>query len=246
VRYVKRQDLAGAVETDLARRQTDVDATSNRPGFDAQSVWSAARQSDTIKTVIAVLQAMMGDRQRCMYCLDSHGTDIEHFWPKTPYPGKMFRWLNLLLCCAECGRFKGKQFPLSATGAPLIIDPTAENPWDHLEFDPKTGNIVARFDSVANAYSPKGQEIVTVLNLDRREAMANGYKRTWRRIKGVVDAALNEVHPVADTLIAKLREADDHGLLAWCLNGSGRNDHPFAELRQRYPEIWSTCVATFI
>jgi hypothetical protein len=27
-----------------------------------------------------------------MYCLDSHATDIEHFWPKTPYPQRMFVW----------------------------------------------------------------------------------------------------------------------------------------------------------
>lgn len=246
MRYVTRQALPDVVEADLARRQTDVDASIDDAGFDAQTIWSAARSSDTMKTVVGVLRAMMGERQRCMYCLDSHGTDIEHFWPKTPYPQRMFRWLNLLLCCAECGRFKGKKFPLSAAGAPMLIDPTSENPWDYLEFDPKTGNIIARFDLAANDYSTKGQKTVEILKLDRREAMANGYKRTWRRIRDVVDAALNEGSPPRDVLIEKLRETDDHGLLAWCFGGSGKNDYPFTELREKLPVVWGACVDAFV
>jgi uncharacterized protein (TIGR02646 family) len=179
-----------------------------------------------------------------MYCVDSHGTDIEHFWPKTPYPERMFVWPNLLLCCTECGRFKLDRFPLAAD-APLLVDPTAENPWDFLDFEPKTGIIVPRFDPGTNGFSAKGEETVKRLHLDRREAMANGYKRTWRRIKGVVDEALNEEHPDAETLIAKLRNADDHGLLAWCFHGSGRNDYPFSELREKHPGVWTACAAEF-
>ena len=243
MRCVKRQVLTNDVQADLDRRQAATDAACHAPGFDAQAVWSAARRTCTVESVHETLRAMMGDRERCMYCLDSHGTDIEHFWPKAPYPERMFRWLNLLLCCTECGRFKGKQFPLSAAGMPMLVDPTTENPWEHLDFDPKTGNIVPRFDLAANDYSAKGRETVRVLNLDRREAMAKGYKRTLRRIAGVCDEALNDAHPDPAALMFRLREADDHGLLAWCFKGSGANDYPFSELRAKHPAVWSACVA---
>jgi hypothetical protein len=93
----------------------------------------------------------------------------------------MFVWLNLLLCCVECGRFKGDRFPL-ADGAPLLVDPTAEDPWDYLDFDPTTGNVVARFDTAANDWIAKGQATVGLLQLDRREAMAAGYRKTYRRL----------------------------------------------------------------
>jgi len=133
----------------------------------------------------------MGERERCMYCLDSHGTDIEHFWPKAPYPERMFTWSNLLLCCAECGRLKGDRFPLDV-GRPMLIDPTAEEPWQYLDFDPETGNLVARFDLDADDWSAKGQKTVELLQLDRREALATGYRRTYRRLAAVVEHFLSE------------------------------------------------------
>ena len=73
--------------------------------------------------VLTSLQTMMGERQRCMYCLDSHGSAIEHFRPKAAYPARMYHWPNLLLCCTECGRLKGNQFPLAGRQA-LLIDPS--------------------------------------------------------------------------------------------------------------------------
>jgi len=88
---------------------------------------------------------------------------------------------------------------------------------------------------LADVVEAEGRETVKVFNLDRREAMAKGYVSTLNRIKAVVDAALNEAQPDAADLVAKMRETDDHGLLAWCLKGSGRDDYPFADLRERYP-----------
>src|SRR5207253_3495221 len=139
----------------------------------------------------------MGDRQRRMYCLHSHGTDIEHFWPKQPFPERMFAWPSLLLCCAECGRFKGDRFPL-ANAEPLLIDPTAEDPWLHLDFDPLTGNIVARFDPDREIYSEKGVKMVEVLHLDRREALAAAHQKTFRQLGRVVREALSQPNPSVD------------------------------------------------
>lgn len=243
MRYVKRHALNQRIQTDLDRRQEDVDATCCTPGFDAISIWSSARRSDALQYVLRKLRSMMGDRQRCMYCLDSHGTDIEHFWPKKPYPNRMFKWLNLLLCCAECGRFKGDRFPMGNDDSPLLIDPSAEDPWNHLDFDPDTGNIVPRFDFRANDFSDKGKETVDILKLDRREAMAAGYKRTLARIRDVVDKVLNqEDSPDTEAIVSQLHQNDEHGLLGWCFTGSGRNEYPFAVLLDKHPVVWDACV----
>jgi hypothetical protein len=104
----------------------------HRDEFDAAAEWKNARRTQPLQAVHATLKRMMGERERCMYCRDSHGTDIDRFWPKTPYPERMFVWLNLLLCCAGCRRIKGDRFPV-AGDQPLLVDPTAEDPWRHLE-----------------------------------------------------------------------------------------------------------------
>lgn len=202
--------------------------------------WKAARQTKRMQQVFGVLSRMMGKRERCMYCLDSHGSDIEHFWPKTPYPQRMFVWRNLLLCCAECGRMKGDRFPLEQ-GIPLLVDPTAEDPWQHLDFDPKTGNLTARYLAELGRFSRKGEATAEVLQLDRREALAAGYLKTWRRLAEAVREYRAGGISSAARLAQELLNEDDHGLLGWCLHGAGVHESPFRELRQDDPEAWRRC-----
>ena len=152
----------------------------------------------------------------------------------------MFVWPNLLLCCAECGRFKSEKFPLS-NNDPVLIDPTTDDPWLHLDFDPQTGNIVARYSAERNAYSEKGNKTVEVLHLDRREALAAGYQKTFRRLAGIVREFLGQPNFRADDLIRQLRDADDHGILGWCFCGSGQNEPPFRDLCLQHPAEWEVC-----
>lgn len=245
MRRVMRPALPGRVQAYLDKRQSAADQRHRSGTSDIGREWKAARQTQAIGVVLRSLQQMMGQRERCMYCVDSHGSDIDHFRPKARYPRRAFRWSNMLLCCTECGRFKGDQFPLS-NGRAKLIDPTAEDPWEHLDFDPDTGNLTARFDTSADRWSPRGEETVRVLRLDRREAMAAGYAATFRRLGGVVQDALASLANgtvKAPVLLAELREADEHGLLPWCFNGSGRNLMPFNTLREQFPQVWADCLA---
>lgn len=244
MRYVRRLNLDGEVQADLDSRQADADRQRRVGAFDVAAEWKSARQTQPLKAVLTTLRHMMGERQRCMYCLDSHGTDIDHFWPKKPFPGRVFVWLNLLLCCAECGRFKGDEFPLS-NGQPLLIDPTKEDPWLHLDFDPLTGNIVAKFHPDRNNYSEKGSKTVEMLHLDQREALAAGHQKTFRQLARLVREALTQSNPSADHLITSLREADDHGLLSWCFHRSGQNEPPFRDLRHKHGALWAQCAKAF-
>lgn len=245
MRRVIRVPLPKAAQTYLNKRQATLNNHSRLGTPAIERDWKIARQTQAMATVLRSLRLMMGARERCMYCVDSHGSDIEHFRPKARHPAHAFQWSNMLLCCTECGRFKGSQFPMT-NRRPMLIDPTAEDPWQHLDFDPDTGNLTARFDLDANDWSAKGAMTVAVLRLDRREAMAAGYASTFRRLAGIVQTSLASMADGSMTsanLLAAMRHADDHGLLPWCLNGAGQSFMPFSELRDQHPQIWADCLA---
>jgi uncharacterized protein (TIGR02646 family) len=242
MRRVNRVPLADEIQRQLHQKQIEADRKREEGILQVDAEWKSARQTKLLIAVLTTLKSMMGERERCMYCLDSHGTDIEHFWPKTPYPERIFLWPNLLLCCTECGRLKGDDLPLSE-GQPLLIDPTTEEPWLYLDFDPTTGNIVARFELDRNDWSPKGLKTVEIFHLDRREALAVGYQRTYRRLSDIVERFLTEGTPTADDFFAALSAADDHGLLGWCFMGTGKSIWPFSDLREQQPDFWNMCQA---
>lgn len=238
MRRVYRPVLPRRVQTYLdSRRRATAGASS------VERAWKAARQTKTMTEVVRNLHAMAGERERCMYCMDSHGSDIEHFWPKGFYPERTFLWPNMLLCCTECGRFKGNRFPLLDAGFPALVDPSAEDPWEFLEFDPDTGNLTARYDVAGRIFSPKGVATVETLQLDRREGMAAGYRKTYRRIVDYVRNALAQGIAEPRMLADELMQLDDHGLLGWCFGPVGIRIEPFKELKRRAPEAWHVCAS---
>lgn len=241
MRRVVRRDLSPRAAQRLDREQAQADTKREAGTFTIEAEWNRARRTAPLREAFDTLRTMAGSRERCMYCSDAHGTDIEHFWPKSPYPERMFRWPNMLLCCTECGRIKGATFPL-IDGLPALIDPSQDNPWEFLDFDPQTGTIVPRYDAQSQQFMPKGQATVQVLDLDRREALARGYQRSFRRMTRKVEEALAQQTPDALALLHELEEADDHGLLGWCFDGLGSRVSPFSDLKDRYPTVWEACI----
>lgn len=242
MRRVARPPLPQAVQTYLDNKHQLVAQRKKLGTLDVDAVWKQARATKAIGSACALLQAAMGPRERCMYCLDSHGTDIEHFRPKTRYPLQTFQWNNWLICCTECGRLKGSKFPM-ANGKPLLIDPARENPWTHLEFDSDTGNLTARYDVKACDWSRKGAETVNVLHLDAREALAAGYRKTYLRLAAVLNAALAApAVPGAADLVNKLKEEDEHCLLEWCFCFAGQQEAPFSQFKNQHPLLWRECL----
>lgn len=244
MRRIQRVAVDQATQTYLEEQQAKANQLLSKNSLNVELKWKAARQTKKMGKVLVTLQSMMGTRQRCMYCLDSHGCDIEHFRPKTPYPKWMFKWTNLLLCCPECGRIKGSKFPLDGR-RPLLIDPTKEEPWDYLDFDPITGNMTARFDVRANDFFSKGQQTVSTLQLDRREALAAGYLHTYKKLCLVTNKFLHTPTQTPDDLIAELLHEDERGLLGWCFKGAGQNEAPFRQLKTQHPAVWQSCCSAF-
>lgn len=230
MRRIQRMAVDTVAQTYLDRRQAKANKLSSNGSLNAEREWKTARQTEKMRKVFAILQSMMGVRQRCMYCLDSHGCDIEHFRPKSPYPKWMFKWNNLLLCCTECGRIKGSQFPLDGR-RPMLVDPTKEEPWDYLDFDPIMGNIMARYDLQSDDYFAKGQQTVIVLQLDRREALQAGYKQTYQKLCTIINRFLQAPTQTSNDLIDELLHEDERGLLGWGLQRCRAKRSPVSTIK---------------
>ena len=57
------------------------------------------------------------------------------------HPERAFDWLNLLKICPGCNRQKNDDFDAK------LLDPTADDPLEHLVLSFRTGRYVAREDS---------------------------------------------------------------------------------------------------
>jgi len=242
VRRVHRQALPAAVDKYLQRKAQGVAA-----GRGGATEWEKAQKTKTIGThLVAVLRAMAGKRERCMYCNDSRGTDVEHFWPKATYPEKTFNWQNMLLACTGCNRKKGDRFPLDSQGRALLIDPSLDDPWELLDFIPETGELTARWRTDIDAFHPRGEATVdaTLLPLNI-EAVTTGRQRCWRALRGAIERFLKEAASVEvvssespfDRLKREILERSEYGLSRWLFCFCSISE-PWLDRLRAYPEQW--------
>lgn len=74
---------------------------------------------------------------KCAFCESYLGhtesPHIEHYRPKSKYPELTFEWENWLSSCGRCNDKKWAHFPL-CDDIPCLIDPTTEDPEQHIEF----------------------------------------------------------------------------------------------------------------
>lgn len=237
MRKINRLALPSRAQTYLAKKQNDVNG-----GRDSTTTWNSARQTKTIDgLVVGTLCKMAGNRARCMFCEDSRGADIEHFWPKKKYPGRTFEWENMLLVCTPCGRQKGDRLALDAQNRPLLINPTNENPWSFLYFEANTGIITARYDANTGKPNPKGEHTTDpkVLPINN-EAITEGRLRTKRSILRAVETYLKSPGnaEAEEELLASIRDHCDYGLAVWFFLSDGQSENPFRDLRNTHPRTW--------
>jgi uncharacterized protein (TIGR02646 family) len=153
------------------------------PKDEAQRLW-ALQANRAFEEIRATLKSMATGRERCMYCEDSAATDIEHFWPKSKYPERAFSWANYVLACSGCNsNSKREKFPLDEAGAPLLIDPTVEDPREHLVLSVRTGKYLPR--TRQGQESRKGQESIEVFGLGR-DILEKGRQDAWHAIPALL------------------------------------------------------------
>lgn len=243
MRRVRRPALAPRAVSYLSSKAAQLSARD-----DIEKVWASARRTRTIGvTVFPALLRMAGVRERCMYCTDSHGTDIDHFWPKARYPQKMFVWDNMLLACTGCNRKKGDRFPVDITGNPLLIDPCIDEPWEHLVFVAETGELAPKWKSQVAGYDARGEAMtnpdILPLNI---EAVTSGRQRAHRDLSRIAQRVLGELRAqtgsIADAtsaeLLQYLAEHDDFGLTRWIFHFWDPVEDPFLAIRDEYSQLW--------
>ncbi len=245
MRRLVRTALPDRVHRYLARKQSEVDS-----GRAPDATWDSARKTQAIRRVFSELKRMAGSRERCMFCEDSRGVDIDHFWPKSKYPERTFVWDNLVLSCSGCNRDKGTWFELGADGSPLLIDPTRDDPWAHLFYDSKTGIVTARFIAATQGPDPRGQYTIERSRLPLNiQAVTEGRRSTQKnliRCVGRFVESLNATttHTAAMTeLLACVNDNSQYGLVDWFFLRDGQDEQPFAELRSKSPAVWNLVTA---
>jgi uncharacterized protein (TIGR02646 family) len=174
MRKLTRRPLSPKTLATLEARTERVRAAAEEArAAEVERLWNmkAGAAFDEIR---AALEAMASGRERCMYCEDNKGTDIEHFRPKRHYPEYAFEWNNYLLACSHCNsNEKRDQFPLDEHGRPLLIDPTSEDPDEHLRLIPSSGKLQGR--------TPKGTESIRVFGLSRPD-LERGREDAWNTL----------------------------------------------------------------
>lgn len=161
MRKLKRLDLSPNTQSFLKRRTEKISQKTLHAERveEAKRLWDS-KNNKAFAEIKEKLLSMASGIERCMYCEDSAGTDIEHFWPKSDYPSKAFQWENYLISCSACNsNYKRTEFPLDDSRQPLLINPVDEDPRQHIAFSPSTGKY--------SDLTPKGSESIRVYGLNR-------------------------------------------------------------------------------
>lgn len=143
---------------------------------------------------------------KCAYCenrIDSEYGGVEHYRPKgavqqsaasaAELPGYFwlaYQWENLLVVCSRCNTHKGEAFPLAqpnaravdgashAEEAPLLLDPTMDEPELHIRFDAER--------ALAIDLGRRGLATIETLGLNRRELL-DGRREYYQPLSGFLD-----------------------------------------------------------
>ncbi len=142
----------------------------------APLVLSTSSAQDRYNHLDVRLALLEMQHRKCCYCEQpipdfGIGKQVEHFRPKSKYKHLKYEWSNLLMACAECNHEKLDEFPESAYGEPLLLDPSdiTLDPEDHITFvvliagGPPTDLPIP----IPRNGSRKGEESIRVLGLSR-------------------------------------------------------------------------------
>jgi uncharacterized protein (TIGR02646 family) len=215
---IERLALPEELNNRLSALTKEIDAT---PATDRQAAADTLWKKSGTRTRVhrplkQALQQMALGLEQCMYCGSDSATDIDHFEPRARNPLRTFEWLNHLLACGSCNsNYKRDRFPTDDDGGPLLIDPTMDDPFQHMTLSLST--------DVYSPRSDRGTATIEVCGLNRpqlvdgrrrsrqtialclpqwHEAYDAGRDRDMAQIVGTI-----QQHPFADVCQAMLRQA---------------------------------------
>lgn len=171
--YQRQVDTAGDYKARVASAKTwfpQRNRTSNR----------------TFRKVRESLTNMCSGAQRCVYCEDSVGDEVEHIQPKDLYPCLVFVWTNYVYACGRCNGGKSNKFAVisgthlvdvtrprggpvvpPAPGAPAFLNPRVEDPLDFLDMDLEGTFWMLARDDVPDIDRERAEFTIETLKLNR-------------------------------------------------------------------------------
>ncbi|MEU3889437.1 HNH endonuclease [Streptomyces sp. NPDC029041] len=125
----------------LALSQEMADTSVPDRNEHAERMWKRNTvRRDVYQPVREALEEMAPGIDCCMYCGNHMADTVDHFVPKSRCGLRTFYWPNLLLACSTCNtRFKGNKHRSDGLVGSLLIDPTREDPFDHLDLGLASG-----------------------------------------------------------------------------------------------------------
>lgn len=219
MRRVQRPTLPAATLASLHKRTARIlDAAEGAPRkAEAERLWGSRTQA--VLACATALRDAAPDGGRCMYCEDSEGTDIDHFWPKATFPECTYVWDNHLWACSGCNsNHKRERFPRDPRGRPLLLDPTVDDPHAHLWL------------STRGHYSPstaQGEASIEVYGLNRA-TLVRARSQAWTSLQRIIvsyhDALSRGDDQDAHAIEAEIRASPHATVLVDLLRVAGEPD----------------------
>ncbi len=254
MRSIQRLRLPRRPSAWLERNQEQLNGDIS---IDVLGRWRARRQTMNGNGIVAALERMAGARNRCMYCGDSEGCDIEHFRPKAVHDwrGYVFSWINFLWICAPCNRLKNALFALDGVGAPLMLDPTLDHVWDFFDYVDESGQLSPRYDLGAEEALRANYTLRSDVSRLLFDVVCESRQRSARIIRRAVRDFLESAALQADVdnFIEHVSDADHPELCEWYFESTGATLAPYSqlcanhleviaalkrELNEKYPGVW--------
>jgi uncharacterized protein (TIGR02646 family) len=227
--------LSAKVRAALSKRQQSANKLSaGNPRIG--TVWKNFLSSTPKNEVASALDACF--RSKCAYCESIAAQDIEHYYPKSTYPDRMFCWDNFLRGCKNCNNFKRDQFPLTANNTPLLLDPCADDPLHYLVWDFQTGAVTERPEP---PFEARGRTTCDVLRLNL-EPLREERRRKLHLVLYLMARVTDET-PVTQATGDRLREELDPrrpllGILRQLFRRPGRRYSKLvSQARSKLPDI---------
>lgn len=176
-------------------------AQSNPPTLISDDFKKSVYSSNSVRDALGKVQ-----HWKCSFCekpLERSYANVEHLRPKTRarslggtrrmgYWWLAFRWEHLLLACPNCNNPKSDYWPLedgnpvepelvpgrdACHEANLFVDPTQENPEEHIEWV-----FLADQPPLPARLTARGEATLRILKLREREQLAVAWARHYNRV----------------------------------------------------------------
>ena len=168
--------------------QTEVNQAGDYPSRVAKGkrLFGSRRSGATFQSVRECLSSMCAGAQRCVYCEDSVGDEVEHIKPKDLYPEDVFRWPNYVYACGACNSRKNNKFAVITSagyevvtrprgaaiepptpGDPAFINPRVENPQDLITMDLLETFLMLPKDDLEADQASRADFTIETLDLNR-------------------------------------------------------------------------------